>query len=188
MRAFSRTQRFLKLRPTLSWSLAFLSIALISLFTIAWSEGEDIEDFADLEKFQMVELSIRHAQPEREIIASEAVPVVEQQEKPLFFGEDLGDFEDLTSLATPPRPKFSSLPEYPASMRHEGVEGVVIIELGIDEFGTVLYGRIVESLGKKFDHAVVQWARNIRFYPALSPEGESFRCRIRLPIRFRLDS
>ena len=82
---------------------------------------------------------------------------------------------------------FSRLPRYPDSMRKAGVEGVVVIELGIDESGTVVFGRIVRSLGREFDAAVIDWARGIRFRPALTKDRVPMRCRIRLPVRFRLE-
>ena len=83
---------------------------------------------------------------------------------------------------------FSRLPRYPDSMRKAGVEGVVVIELGIDESGTVVFGRIVRSLGREFDAAVIDWARGIAFRPALTKDRVPMRCRIRLPVRFKLDS
>lgn len=136
----------------------------------------------------MVELTLKSKESAPDIAISDTAPETEAIERPMQFGEINNSFKNIENAATAPRPRFSSLPQYPDSMRHEGVEGTVIIELGIDETGRVLYGRIAKSLGKKFDRIVIEWAKKIFFYPARTLEREPFRCRIHLPVRFKLDS
>ncbi len=137
----------------------------------------------------MVELRLSRLETQADIAVSDALaPEMKlPEERPQEFGSEDGSFEALSDTALPPRPVFSRLPRYPESMRKAGVEGVVVIELGIDESGTVVFGRVVKSLGREFDAAVIDWARGIRFRPALTKERVPMRCRIRLPIRFRLE-
>ena len=184
-----RVIKYFRLRPAFFWSAFSFFLMLSLLFIISWSNEEDLGEYLNLEEFQMVELSISQPVTEPDIaVSEESVEVIEKKEEKLKFGIDDGECNDLTDSAIPPRPKFNSLPEYPDSLRHEGIEGIVVIELGIDEHGNIIYGRICNSLGKKFDIAVMNWAREIKFYPALTPDRIPFKCRIRLPIRFKLES
>ncbi|HSV96958.1 MAG TPA: TonB family protein [Spirochaetota bacterium] len=54
--------------------------------------------------------------------------------------------------------------------------------------GTVLFGSVVKSPGREFDAAAIACARGISFRPALAKDRVPMRRRIRLPVRFRLDS
>lgn len=181
--------RYVRLRPPLMWSLVSFAVLFGMLFAVRWSESFEARDFASFEDFEMVELRLSRMQTQADIALSDAaVPDVKlPEEKPQEFGSEDGSYEALSDTALPPRPVFSQLPRYPDSMRKAGVEGVVVIELGIDESGTVIFGRIVKSLGREFDSAVIDWARGIRFRPALTKERVPMRCRIRLPVRFKLD-
>ena len=185
-----RMARYLRLRPPLLWSLVSFVVLFGMLFVVRWSESFDAKDFASFEAFEMVELRLSRMETQADIALSDAAApeMKTPEEKPQEFGSEDGSFEALSDSALPPRPVFSRLPRYPESMRKAGVEGVVVIELGIDESGTVVFGRVVKSLGREFDAAVIDWAQNIRFRPALTKERVPMRCRIRLPIRFKLDT
>ncbi len=185
-----RMARYLRLRPPLLWSLVSFVLMFGMLFVVRWSESFDAKDFASFEAFEMVELRLSRLETQADIAVSDALaPEMKlPEERPQEFGSEDGSFEALSDSALPPRPVFSRLPRYPESMRKAGVEGVVVIELGIDESGTVVFGRVVKSLGREFDAAVIDWAQNIRFRPALTKERVPMRCRIRLPIRFKLDT
>jgi len=182
--------RYIKLRPHLGWSIFSFFFLLFMLLIVRWSESSDTVDFTVYETMEMIELRMVEQQSISEIEESdEAEPVVEEipEEKPLCFGVDSPEFSDLGDSAIPPRPLFSRLPRYPDSMRKAGIEGVVAIELGINENGEVLYGKIVRSLGKDFDIAVIEWAKRIKFYPAKTKEKMPMKCRIILPVRFKLE-
>ncbi|HSV98181.1 MAG TPA: TonB family protein [Spirochaetota bacterium] len=184
-----RFARYLRLRPPLMWSLVSFVALLGLLFAVRWSESFDTKDFASFDAFEMVELRLSRLQTQADISVSDsAAPAREITEEKLEeFGSVDGSFEALSDSALPPRPVFGRLPRYPESMRKAGIEGVVVVELGVDESGTVVFGRIVKSLGRDFDAAVIDWARKISFRPALTKERVPIRCRIRLPIRFRLE-
>ncbi len=120
---------------------------------------------------------------------AEKVTVEEKkpEDEPPRFGDDNGQFGDLSETSRAPMPIYARLPDYPVSMRKAGIEGVVIIEIGVDESGGLVYGRVIRSLGREFDLAAMSWVRSIRFRPGLDREGNPARCRVRLPIRFRLE-
>jgi TonB family protein len=185
-----RVVRYVRLRPPLLWSMVSFVVLFGMLFVVRWGASIDARDFASFEAFEMVELRLSRLDTQADIAVSDAAaPEMKlPEEKPQEFGSEDGSYEALSDSALPPRPVFSRLPRYPESMRKAGVEGVVVIELGIDESGAVVFGRIVRSLGREFDAAVIAWARSISFRPALTKERVPMRCRIRLPIRFKLDS
>ena len=175
----------------MGWSILSFIILFSMLFVIRWSESSDNVDFNIDETMEMVELRLSgpvHL-PEIQESSDSTESLIEEkiEDKPLTFGTDSDEFSDLENSSVPPMPLFSKTPRYPDSMRKAGIEGVVVIELGISESGDVLYGKIVKSLGKEFDIVVVEWAKNIKFYPAKTEERVPMKCRINLPIRFKLE-
>ena len=190
----NRIIRYVSLRPSLLWSLVSLTLLTALLFIVQWSEEIITVDHSQITDFQMVELRLPQSvtQPDIDISDQITEEVVEEKkeekkEEPLRFGDDSGDFGDMFDTAVPPRPIYNALPQYPASMRKAGIEGVVVVEIGIDRNGAVLYGKILQSLGREFDLVVLRWARGIRFHPALSRDREAIRSRVRFPVRFRLE-
>jgi TonB family protein len=57
-------------------------------------------------------------------------------------------------------------PEVPRSQIPPGVEGSVIVEITIDDHGTVVETRVVQSLGYGIEEKVLAALRNWRFRPA----------------------
>ena len=190
----NRIIQYVRLRPSLMWSLVSLVFLTSLLFIIRWNEESIIIDHREITDFQMVELRLPQSVTQPDIDISEDITedVVEEKkeekkEQPLRFGDDSGDYGDMFDTAVPPRPIYNALPRYPSSMRKAGVEGVVVIEIGINNDGNVLYGKIIQSLGREFDLVVLRWAKNIRFHPALNRDREAIRSRVRFPVRFRLE-
>ncbi|PKL16600.1 MAG: hypothetical protein CVV49_15395 [Spirochaetae bacterium HGW-Spirochaetae-5] len=186
-----KTRTYFRHRPHMGWSILSFIILFSMLFVIRWSESSDNVDFNIDETMEMVELRLSgpvHL-PEIQESSDSTESLIEEkiEDKPLTFGTDSDEFSDLENSSVPPMPLFSKTPRYPDSMRKAGIEGVVVIELGISESGDVLYGKIVKSLGKEFDIVVVEWAKNIKFYPAKTEERVPMKCRINLPIRFKLE-
>ena len=187
---YMNLKRYIRLRPHLGWSIFSFFFLLFILLAVRWSESSDTADFTVSETIEMIELRLAEKLSVSEIKeCDDAESVVEEipEERPISFGVDSPEFSDLNDSAIPPRALFSKLPQYPDSMRKGGVEGVVSIELGISETGQVLYGKIVKSLGKDFDIAVIEWAKRIKFYPAKTKDKMPMKCRIILPVRFKLE-
>ncbi len=76
-------------------------------------------------------------------------------------------------------------PEMPLLARQQGVQGVVILMLEIDENGTLVRYNIVRG-PELFHDAVRAWIRAVRFSPARLPDGTTIPYRIQLPVPFRL--
>ena len=180
--------RYFRLRPAQGWSSLFFTAAIILLFAVKWSNSINTDDYTDLTQFQMIELEIPEtiSEPDIAFEEPEEEEVAKEEEKPLKFGDD-SKFGDMSNTAIPPKPRLYAVPRYPESMRKAGIEGVVEIELGIDESGKIVYGRIVRSLGKAFDEVVISWAKTIKFWPAMDPDRNPIKCKIRLPVRFKLE-
>ena len=188
---YDATYRYIRLRPHFGWSVFSFFFLLSMLLVVRWNGSSDAADFNITETVEMVELRLSETQSISEIQESDDVTETEikeaSEDKPLSFGVAGPEFSDLADSAIPPRPLFSKLPRYPDSMRKARVEGVVAIEIGINESGNVLYGKVIKSLGREFDHAVIEWARRIRFYPAKTKDRDPMKCRIILPVRFKLE-
>lgn len=180
--------RYFKFRPAFSWSVFSFLILLLFLLITEYNTSYISINYKGTSRFEMVEFVIDSIEePEAEIEVTDHT-VKHEVVETLEFGNSSGTYGQITEGATPPRPVFSALPEYPRSMHNAGIEGSVVLELGIDENGTVLYGRIVHSMGQEFDKAAIEWIQTIAFYPALDPQKRPFACRIRLPIKFKLDN
>lgn len=191
--AFSsdRIKIYFRHHPDMGWAVVSLVFLFSMLFIVRWSESSDADNFDVDETMEMVELRLSEPKQIAEIVegSESSEPDIENmvEDKPLSFGSNSPDFNDLENSSTPPRPLFSRTPPYPDSMRKAGIEGVVAVELGINENGDVVYGKIVRSLGRDFDVAVIEWAKKIRFYPAKNCDRVPMKCRILLPVRFKLE-
>lgn len=94
-------------------------------------------------------------------------------------------------LSRPPLPKRGSCPsspdDYTAAARREGIEGTVVLRVGIDENGKAEKIQVIKGLGYGLDEVAVRLMRNCPFEPGLGPEGKPVRTEIRYHFRFRLD-
>lgn len=77
------------------------------------------------------------------------------------------------------------LPEYPASARRQGREGLVVVMLSLTETGYLKDAEVVRSAAPDLDAAALDAARRSSYLPA-EVDGKTIACRAQLPIRFRL--
>jgi|GEM_PF-535549 len=193
-----RLRNRLRLLAWLALSIALHLAILAALRSVSTlTIGED--RFGDFETLRMVEFK-----PPKGVITGVLDPKAPVERKgmgdgegtstgettdddaPLRYGVEWGSYGSVFDATIPPIPVTSTRPEYPPSMRKSAIEGVVVVEVGVDEQGRVLYGKIVSSPGKEFSVAVIQWIKELKFKPALDEKRQPFRCRINLPIRFQL--
>ncbi|PKL74127.1 MAG: hypothetical protein CVV27_22085, partial [Candidatus Melainabacteria bacterium HGW-Melainabacteria-1] len=170
-----RILAYIVLRPALLWSLISMIFFLALLFAVRWSSA-DAASSMEYVSLELVPVQLPRSVTVPDIAVSDNAERVTIEEKkpedePPRFGDDSGQFGDLSETSRAPMPIYSRLPEYPVSMRKAGIEGVVIIEIGVDESGTLVYGRGIRSLGREFDLAAMTWVRSIRFRPGLDREG-----------------
>ena len=180
---------YFRLRPEYAFSLVWFVLLVCLVYTIAITPSAvDKSEFIDLGQFEMVELKIPvpdTAQPEIKINEKTEDEVKTKAANNMTFGNDSGKWDPSAMAATMPKPK-TALPVFPDALKSQGVEGVVILEVGIDENGAVVYGKIVKSVHALLDKLVLDWARTAMFYPAIAPDGTPFQCRFFLPMKFKL--
>ncbi len=73
----------------------------------------------------------------------------------------------------------------PRAAREQGIQGVVILMLEIDDTGALRRFNIVRGPAV-FHDAVRAWIREVRFSPARMADGTAIPYRIQLPVPFRL--
>lgn len=89
-------------------------------------------------------------------------------------------------IATPARPiyKVDSADVYPADAMALGLEGAVVLSVGINEKGAVVEVRVLKRAGHKFDEAATKALRGFRFSPALTSDGRPVPARITYSYKF----
>jgi len=98
-----------------------------------------------------------------------------------------GDLFDSSELDTGPRPKLPVQPQYPSSLKKQGKEGRVLIELVIDANGGIVSARVKSSSGyKAMDEAALKAAKKTKFKPA-SKGGKAVKAKVIYPISFKLN-
>jgi len=77
--------------------------------------------------------------------------------------------------------------DYTPIARDEGIEGVVVLRVFIDETGKVGEVHVVQPLGYGLDEVAVRRMKACRFNPGLGPDGKPVGTEIRYKFRFQLD-
>lgn len=86
-----------------------------------------------------------------------------------------------------PRPLQTIQPQYPEEARMRGVQGSVVLQLKIDEFGVVQDIEVVESSPPRvFDQSSLDAFRTARFHPA-QRDGRAVRALVRIRVTYELD-
>ena len=129
--------------------------------------------------------------PDSEAVQMEELPeeVREKPEEPLQQPESAAVPQIAPKQAridAPPRPKKTIRPRYPDGARQRGEQGDVILEIRVDEDGSVGEVKVVSTSGfDELDAAAVRAVRAARFNPAKSG-GASVASTARLTLTFRL--
>ncbi len=87
----------------------------------------------------------------------------------------------------PVRPLFQPPPVYPAAAAAMGLTGRVVVEILVDETGTVREARVVESSSPLFEAAALAAVRRWRYSrPVDARSGASVACLLTVTVHFRL--
>lgn len=95
-----------------------------------------------------------------------------------------------------PQHKISSIPviptetilkrvEYPAMALQQGIEGVVYLELYIDQYGTIRKAVVLRDPGHGFAQAALKALEGLSCIPATA-NGQNVAVRFRYPVRFAI--
>jgi protein TonB len=86
---------------------------------------------------------------------------------------------------TRPKPKVPVSPKYSLQARQAEIEGVVRVQVTVDETGKVIAARVLSGLGYGLDEAAIDAAKGMVFTPA-SRCGKTIVGTVILPFRFEL--
>lgn len=92
---------------------------------------------------------------------------------------------DVSDLDFTPLPIHRVPPDYPSSLKQQGVEGSAYVEFRVDKKGAVHDVVVLEATHPEFGLSVIQAVERWRFLPGMV-RGEAVSFRMRLPVTFRL--
>lgn len=128
----------------------------------------------------------------------EEVDEIQQQEAPktnlveanqtIFAGEDWGSYvgqHKITDVPVIPTKEVLSRIVYPSMAHKQGIEGVVYLELYIDDEGNIRRIEVLKDPGHGFAEAAVAAFEGLKCEPA-KQNGKNIAVRFRYPVRFSL--
>lgn len=91
-----------------------------------------------------------------------------------------------TKVDINPVPVKTPPPDYPESMKRQGVSGVVAVSVVIDEKGAVVSATVAKSSQAEFEAPAMDAVKKWKFKPA-QKDGAPVKMRVTIPIRFNLE-
>jgi TonB family protein len=95
-------------------------------------------------------------------------------------------FDQQAGLTQPVKVKDAT-PVYPKSAKEEGVQGIVILQATLDIHGTPQSIRVLHSPDPRLSEAALETARQWRWEPARTPDGQPIAVYFALTFNFRLE-
>ncbi len=95
---------------------------------------------------------------------------------------------DDESVAELPEAYFKPEPAYPEIARRMGIEGKVLVRIGIDHNGNIKSVRLLQKVGYGMDEAAVKAAWQTKFRPARGVDGKPVDYAISYGFKFQLPS
>ncbi|MBX3738453.1 MAG: energy transducer TonB [Candidatus Didemnitutus sp.] len=104
------------------------------------------------------------------------------------FAETVDSVADVvTKFDSPPQPVKTKPPQYPHKLRSEGVAGMVVVTMVIDEGGKVLACQIAKSSNEAFNDPALEAVRTWTFVPA-KVAGKAVRAKVSIPLKFEVEA
>lgn len=172
-------------------------IYAIVFFTFKFSTPK--EETEDTKKYEILKL----VDIEEYVPPVEPEPSVEQVVNETRASENIEEtdnevrnvYED--DIVYLPQHKISAIPEiptsaiianivYPPMAQKQGIQGVVYLELFIDEQGKIRRVQVLKDPGNGFAEAAVKALNGIKCKPALA-NGKAVAVRFRYPVRFTIN-
>ena len=113
--------------------------------------------------------------------------------------EKFGPGDGVGSIGTPGVPVFPAdqldrtpsakvriAPEYPATLRHSGAEGSVVVEFAVDRSGRVTSARVLRSTHREFEETTLRAVLKWRFEPGRR-NGVAVPFRMQVPVDFHIE-
>ncbi len=100
------------------------------------------------------------------------------------FALSVADITDVTpKVDENPVPVKTPPPDYPADLRKDGVSGVAVVTMVIDENGDVLAAESNKATNEGFKEPAVAAVKKWKFNPA-KVAGKPCKVKVAIPIRF----
>lgn len=104
------------------------------------------------------------------------------------FAQSVDSVPDaVTKFDTPPQPLKTKPPQYPNRMRSEGVAGLVVVTMVIDEGGKVIACQIAKTSNDAFNDPALDAVRTWTFVPA-KVAGKAVRAKVSIPLKFEVEA
>lgn len=104
------------------------------------------------------------------------------------LAQSVSDVPDVVSkFDTPPRPLKTKPPQYPQRMRADGVSGVVVVTMVIDDAGKVIACQVAKTSNDAFNEPALAAVRNWVFEPA-KVSGKAVRAKVSIPLKFEVEA
>ena len=139
-------------------------------------EKKEEKKVEEVKKEEVVEINRQDAIAEDVIETDKEVKEVEIEYLPQH---------KITDVPVLPTDEIKSKMVYPPLANKQGIEGIVYLELFIDQFGTIKKIEVLKDPGYGFADAALKALEGIKVKPAMS-NGVPVAVRFRYPIRFTL--
>jgi protein TonB len=104
------------------------------------------------------------------------------------FAQSVDSVPDaVTKFDVPPRPVKTKPPQYPQNMRAQGVSGVVVVTMVIDDGGKVIACQVAKASNDAFISPALDAVRTWTFEPA-KVAGKNVRARVSIPLKFEVEA
>jgi len=103
------------------------------------------------------------------------------------FGLSVSDVKDAVSkVDEAPVPIRTVSPRYPAELRQASVQGLVAVQLVVDETGNVIASEVVKATRDEFRQPSLEAVQAWKFKPA-TVGGKPVKVRLTVPLKFTID-
>lgn len=103
------------------------------------------------------------------------------------FAQSVASVPDVVAkFDTPPRPLKTKPPSYPSNMRAQGVSGVVVVAMVVDEGGKVIACEVSKTSNDAFSQPALDAVRAWTFDPA-KVAGKAVRAKVSVPLKFEVE-
>jgi len=91
-----------------------------------------------------------------------------------------------TKVDVNPVPVKTPPPDFPDTMKRQGISGVVAVAIVIDETGIVTSANVSKSSSSEFEAPALAAVKKWKFKPA-QKDGAAVKMRVTIPIRFNVE-
>ena len=107
-------------------------------------------------------------------------------QEPAGIGGPRTEISDVSKLDRIPRARSQPPPAYPAALRHDGIEGTVVVEFKVDLDGNVYSATVLSATNPGFVDSALRAVERWKFEPGRKT-GKKVRFRMSVPLVYSID-